>query len=152
MITKEVSDSMSVEFANLNPGTTYNLSVSAIAKIQQHKVSEDESSATTKSSPAYLKLVTLPSPPPAPTMVKVSFHYSMINWSPPSRVAPEAVIQDYLVKYATMNNLGSKIISGTDMVQSSLNRTSITLKDLIQGTTYSVQVKVITCFYVSKMK
>ena len=152
LLTKEISDSMSAEFANVKPGTAYKLSVSAMANIQHRNVTEDPSAATSKSSPAYIQLLTLPSPPPAPTLLNVSYHYCFINWSPPTKLADGASITDYQVKYTIMNNNGSKIIYGTGMVQLSLNRKFVMLKGLVQGTTYAIQVKVINCFDVSNTK
>merc|ERR1719450_1960078 len=96
------------------------------------------------SSKAWLSVVTSPDHPSQLHIAAISYHSSEIAWAPPVRIAVGAALQEYLVKYVLLNNFGNKTVVGRTMVQSAKTNTSITLQDLLQGSTYGISVKVVT--------
>ena len=135
------------EFNTLNSATAYKLSVKAVSETQHYE--KERMDVIPESSPALIQVVTRPSSPSPPKLVEVSFHSAKLIWDAPAKIAVGAVTKDYILKYTTMDNNGSVTETGTDMFQSSFNKTYSTLSALVQGTTYGVRVKVnnIILFY-----
>ena len=128
------------EFNTLNSATAYKVSVKAVSETQHYE--KERVDVIPESSPALLQVVTRPSSPSPPKLVEVSFHSAKLIWDAPAKIAVGAVRKDFILKYTTMDNNGSVAETGTDMIQSSFNKTYVTLSALVQGTTYGVRVKV----------
>ena len=140
-------------FGNLSAASLFNITIHANANTQKHNGTHQQREITPVSLPAWLPVITTPNTPQAPNLVGVSYHSAEIKWNSPTKIAVGAKVQDYLVKYSTMNNLGNKTLIGSNMVQSSNNKTYASLTSLTQGTTYGISVKVIyfSIFYFAIM-
>merc|ERR1712226_1790828 len=128
----------------VSPASEYTVIVRAVVNPQSYNESSKLQGVSTSSLAATLMVMSSPNPPSTLNLVDVSFHSAEINWNIPKQVAVGASIKDYLVKYVILDNTGKENYKGTEMTRSSNNKASITLEDLVQGTTYGISVKVLT--------
>ena len=118
-----------VSFGRLNSSTSYNINVVAIA-------------GKYESIPSIITTYTSPKPPHTLVFVSAELHSVSISWSPPPMLATGEVVNEYFVKYSRMDMNGSRIIVGTQKIQSSLKTTNINVTSLAQGEVYQFSVKV----------
>ena len=125
---------------NIEDAARYKLSVLAIGKLEKRNGSKGDITFKPKSSKVWLDIVTSPKPPSTPRLQRVAFHNATVLWDQPAKIAQGSKIKEYVIRYEALNNLGNETISSS--MEISTRSTEITLTDLVQGTTYSVKVKV----------
>ena len=125
---------------NIDDAAHFKISVSAIAKLEKRNGTKGEITFKPESSKAWLDIVTAPKPPSTPRLVQVSFHNATLIWDPPIRIAEKSKIREYRIRYEALSSSGNRSISSA--IEISSRTLSVTLTDLVQGTTYGVKVKV----------
>ena len=117
-----------VTFGRLDASTLYKVEVVAI-------VGKYESLPTSMTSH------TSPKPPHSLNFVNADLHSVAISWSPPNFGTGE-IVKENLVKYSIMDLNGSRVMAGTQKIQSALKKSHIKVESLAQGTIYQFSVKV----------
>ena len=129
-------------FKNLPASAQYEINVEAVVTIDQiDKVTNQTRKVSHNSLPASLTCHTSPKPPMSLRLVKVGYTDASITWTPPNTGKTE-VIKEYIVRCVTMDTNGSKVIIGTERVQSALKKTNINVTGLSMGYMYGFSVKV----------
>jgi len=129
------------EVKRLQPASYYTVSIEGIATMQTLNGTQKDVILTTL--PSNINLITHPDAPSRLSLTNRSTHSVVVDWVAPSKVATGAIIEKYLVKYTKTDNLGNFTKRGTEMIVSTMN-TTCWLTGLVQGTTYSVSVQVLT--------
>ena len=127
-------------FTKLAMASSYNILVTAVAELKKVNGTSQTSSS---SLPVRLSTCTSPDAPSAPNLVEISHHSASLKWVYHKRIAPGATIDDFHVKFLKTNNKGDRMFIGSSIVVSSNNTNHLSIRNLVQGTTYAVSVQVL---------
>ena len=130
-------------FQNLPSSSPYKINIEAVVIIDEvDKVTNQTQKVSHTSLPASLTCHTAPKPPVSLRLVNVGYTDVSITWSPPPTTGKGETIKEYLVRYVTMDTNGSKILTGTEKIQSALAKTNVNITGLAMGFLYGFSVKV----------
>ena len=137
------SNGLKSSFQNLASSATYKFNVEAVVVIDQvDKVTNQTQKVNHNSLPASLICHTSPKAPVSLILVNAGYTDVSITWSPPLITGQGETVKEYLVRYVTMDPNGSKILKGTEKIQSALTKTNINITGLAMGFMYGFSVKV----------
>jgi len=123
---------------NLDFSTIYNVKISAKSNAQPR----EETHVSRQQFFAETKAITLPTRLETPNVISTSHHTMSIRWNPPTRIAPDAYISNYVILYERIDPHSLESLSVAKTQFSGSNE--ITLQGLAAGATYKVQVKIRT--------
>ena len=106
------------------------------------KITTQGATTTLITLPSSITFTTNPDTPSELSLINITTHSATLQWLPPRHIAVGSVVESYLVRYTVANHLGDFTVRGSTMTMKCYN-VSCRLGDLVQGTTYAVDVKVI---------
>ena len=137
------SNGLKSTFQNLQSSTPYKINVEAVVVIDQFDKNTNQTQKVSHNSlPASLACNTSPRSPISLRLVRVGYTDVSITWSPPPNTGKGERIKEYLIRYVTMDATGSKVMAGTEKIQSALTNTNINVTGLAMGILYGFSVKV----------
>ena len=137
------SNGPKITFQNLPSSSPYKINIEAVVIIDEvDKVTNTTQKVSHASLPASITCHTSPRSPISLRLVNVGYTDVSITWSPPPTTGKGETIKEYLVRYVTMDTNGSRIMTGTEKIQSALTKTNVNITGLAMGFMYGFSVKV----------
>ena len=143
VVAVKIINGLKSNLKNLPSSAQYKVNIQAVVVIDEvDKVTNQTQKVSHTSLPASITCHTAPKPPVSLRLVNVGYTDVSITWSPPPTTGKGETIKEYLVRYVTMDTNGSRIMVGTEKIQSALTKTNVNITGLAMGFMYGFSVKV----------